>query len=162
MKIEFGMIGALPGELLQYAPTWHHGHGYMRFLPKRERRKPMQPQREMYGGFKFKDQGFEFYKHPPAEETRINKLLYDVRLSPSLVQRLMTNFDQVAKDYALTAKEREVAKCLVDIGSHPGKVSDFVPKFVEMGAHPLAALMRIHATYPAAKKFAQEKVGAKN
>jgi hypothetical protein len=116
----------------------------------------------VYGGFKFKDQGFEFYKHPPAEATRINKLLYDVRLSPSLVQRLMTNFDQVAKDYALTAKEREVARCLVDVGSHQGKVSDFVPKFVEMGAHPLAALMGIHATYPAAKKFAQEKVGVKN
>ena len=51
----FGMIGALPGELLQYTPTWHHGHGYMRFLPKRERKKPMMPQREMYGGFTFKD-----------------------------------------------------------------------------------------------------------
>ena len=54
----FGMIGALPGELLQYTPTWHHGHGYMRFLPKRERKKPMMPQREMYGGFTFKDQRF--------------------------------------------------------------------------------------------------------
>ncbi len=156
----FGMIGALPGELLQYTPTWHHGHGYMRFLPKRERKKPMLAQREMYAGFTFKDQGFEFYKHPPAEAAKINKLLYDVRLSPSLVQRVMTNLDQVAKDYGLSPKEREVAQCLVDVGSHPGKVSDLVPKFVEMGAHPLAALMGIHATYPAAKKFAQEKIGA--
>jgi hypothetical protein len=72
----------------------------------------------------------------------------------------MTNLDQVAKDYGLSPKEREVAQCLVDVGSHPGKVSDLVPKFVEMGAHPLAALMGIHATYPAAKKFAQEKIGA--
>jgi hypothetical protein len=135
-------------------------HGYMRFLPKRERKKAIMPQREMYGGFKFKDKGFEFYKHPPAEAAKINKLLYDVRLSPTLVQRVMTNLDQVAKDYGLSPKEREVAQCLVDVGSHPGKVSDLVPKFVEMGAHPLAALMGIHATYPAAKKYAQEKVGA--
>jgi hypothetical protein len=71
----------------------------------------------------------------------------------------MTNLDQVAKDYGLSPKEREVAQCLVDMGSHPGKVSDLVPRF-EMGAHPLAALMGIHATYPAAKKYAQEKVGA--
>ena len=86
----FGMIGAVPGELLQYTPTWHHGHGYMRFPAETsERKKPMLAQRELYGGFKFKDQGFEFYKHPPAEAARLNKLLYDVRLSPSLVQRIV-------------------------------------------------------------------------
>jgi hypothetical protein len=39
-------------------------------------------------------------------------------------------------------------------------VSDFVPRFVDFGVHPLLALMAIHATYPAAKKMAQEKVGA--
>jgi hypothetical protein len=48
----FGMIGAVPGELLQYTPTWHHGHGYMRFLPVQERTKPLSPQRELHGGFK--------------------------------------------------------------------------------------------------------------
>ena len=155
-----GMIGAVPGELLQYTPTWHHGHGYMRFLPRRERKKPMTPQRELYGGFKFQNKGFEFYKNPPAEAVRINKLLYDVRLSPALVRRLITNFDQVSKDYGLTAKEREVARLLIDIGSHEGKVSDFVPKLVEMGAHPLAALLAIHVTYAGVKQFEQEKVGA--
>jgi hypothetical protein len=152
----FGMIGAIPGELLQYTPTWHHGHGYMRFLPKRERKKAMMPQREMYGGFKFKDKGFEFYKHPPAEAARINKLIYDLRLSPSLVQRIMTNLDEVAKDYRLTPKEREVAQYFIDVGAYKGKVSDFVPKFVEMGAHPLAALLGMHVAYEAAKKLAPD------
>jgi len=155
----FGMIGALPGELLQYTPTWHHGHGYMRFLPKRERKKPMMPQRELYGGFKFKEQGFEFYKHPPAEAARINKLLYDLRLSPALVQRIMTNLDQVAKDYGLTPKERALAQSFIDVGTHQGKVSDLVPRFVEIGAHPLAALLGMHVAYETAKKFAKEKVG---
>jgi aromatic ring-opening dioxygenase catalytic subunit (LigB family) len=155
----FGMIGALPGELLQYTATWHHGHGYMRFLPKRERKKPMMPQRELYGGFKFKEQGFEFYKHPPAEAARINKLLYDLRLSPLLVQRIMTNLDQVANDYGLTPKERELAQSFIDVGTHQGKVSDLVPRFVQMGAHPLAALLGMHVAYETAKKFAQQKVG---
>jgi len=155
----FGMIGALPGELLQYTPTWHHGHGYMRFLPKRERKKTMMPQRELFGGFKFKEQGFEFYKHPPAEAARINKLLYDLRLSPPLVQRIMTNLDQVAKDYGLTPKERALAQSFIDVGTHQGKVSDLVPRFVDIGAHPLAALLGMHVAYETAKKFAKEKVG---
>src|SRR5215813_5275513 len=92
----FGMIGGVPGELIQYTPTWHHGHGYMRFLPVRERTKPIMPKKELYGGFKFKDQGFEFYKHPPASVTKISKLLYDARLSPTVVQRIMKDLDQVA------------------------------------------------------------------
>src|SRR5262249_40183821 len=120
---------------------------------------PMTPQRELYGGFKFQNKGYEFYKHPPAEAVRINKLIYDVRLKPALVQRLITDFDQVANDYGLTAKEREVAQLLIDVGSHEGKVSDLVPKFVEMGAHPLAALLGIHVTYAAVKKFEQESAG---
>ena len=157
----FGMIGNVPGELIQYTPTWHHGHGYMRFLPQRERVKPISPRKELHGGFKFKDQGFEFYKHPPAVASRMNKFLYDLRLSPILVQRVMTNLDQVAKDYGLTAEQRKVAQNLIDVGSIQGKVSDVVPYFVEIGVHPLMALMAVHAAYPAAKKFAQEKVGAK-
>jgi 2,3-dihydroxyphenylpropionate 1,2-dioxygenase len=155
-----GMIGGVPGELIQYTPTWHHGHGYMRFLPVRERTKPMMPKKELYGGFKFKDQGFEFYKHPPANVAKISKLLYDARLSPTLVQRIMKDLDQVAKDYGLTTDERKLAQGLIDVGAYQGKVSDFVPRFVDFGVHPLLALMAIHATYPAAKKFAQEKVGA--
>lgn len=156
----FGMIGAVPGELLQYTPTWHHGHGYMRFLPVRERVKPMMETREIYGGFKFKDEGFEFYKHPPADASKINKFLYDLRLSPSLVQRVLTNLDQVVKDYGLTAEEHKAAQGLVDVGGYAGKVSDFVPNFTNLGVHPLLALMGIHAAYPASKKAAQEKVGA--
>jgi 2,3-dihydroxyphenylpropionate 1,2-dioxygenase len=156
----FGMIGEVPGELLQYTPTWHHGHGYMRFLPRRQREKPMMERREMYGGFKFKDQGFEFYKHPPSRAAKINKFLYDTRLSPTLVHRILTNLEQVAKDYGLTAEEEKVVQSLMDLGTDTGKVSDFVPRFTDLGVHPLMALMAIHAVYPVAKKMAQEKVGA--
>jgi hypothetical protein len=152
----FGMIGALPGELLQYTPTWHHGHGYMRFLPERPRQKPMMEQKAMYGGFKFKDQGFEFYKHPPGKAAKINKFLYDARLSPTLVHRILTDVDQVAKDYSLNSEETSVARTLTDLGTYAGKVSDFVPRFTDLGVHPLMALMGIHAVYPVAKKMAQK------
>ena len=117
-------------------------------------------QLSLHGGFTFKNQGFEFYKHPPAKAAKLNKLLYDVRLSPSLVQRIVANFDQVSKDYGLTPEERTLAQNLVDVGSTKGKVSDYVPPFVEFGVHPLAALMGIHATYPTAKKAAQDKLSA--
>src|SRR5207302_10460536 len=86
-----------------------------------------------------------------------NKLLYDARLSPSLVERIVTNLDQVAQDYGLTPKERKIAQNLVDVGKAEGKVSDYVPPFVEFGVHPLMALMGVHATYPAARKAADEK-----
>src|ERR1041385_2058594 len=157
-EIEHGNID----NVLDLTPTWHHGHGYMRFLPQRERKKPMMERRELYGGFKFKNQGFEFYKHPPAKAAKINKLLYDVRLSPSLIQRLITTFDQVAADYGLTPEERQVAKNLVDVGSTKGKVSDYFPPFVEFGAHPLAVLMGVHATFPAARKAVQDKLTKTN
>jgi 2,3-dihydroxyphenylpropionate 1,2-dioxygenase len=149
----FGMIGAVPGELIQYTPTWHHGHGYMRFLPQRERKKPPLERKEMYGGFKFKDEGFEFYKHPPAQAAKLNKLLYDARLSPRLVEKIMTNLDQVAADYGLSPEQRKVAQGLIDVGGTKTLVSDYVPAFVEAGVHPLMALMGLHATYPVAKKF---------
>ena len=35
-----GAVGAVKGELVQYTPTWHHGHAMMRFLPQRERATP--------------------------------------------------------------------------------------------------------------------------
>src|SRR5262245_16360365 len=121
--------------------------------------KPMQPRREIYGGFKFKDRGFEFYKHPPAHAANINKFLYNARLSPTLVHRILTDLDKVAKDYRLSSEERKVAETLPDLGTFAGKASDFVPRLTDLAVHPLMALMGIHAIYPVAKKLAQEGVG---
>jgi hypothetical protein len=117
----------------------------------------MMERREIYGGFEFKNEGFKFYKPPRAEAAKLNKLLYDARLSPSLVEKIVTDLDRVAEDYALTPEERKIAQNLVDVGATEGKVSDYVPPFVEFGVHPLMALMGIHATYPAAKKAALER-----
>ena len=151
-----GMIGPVPGELIQYTPTWHHGHGYMRFLPQRERKTPSTQIKEEYGGFKFKNKGFEFYKHPPATAAKLNKMLFDLRLSTQLCERIVENLDVVAAEYGLSQDQRKTARGLVDVGT-THKVSEFVPPFVEMGVHPLLALMALHAIYPVAKKALQAK-----
>ena len=151
-----GMIGNVPGELIQYTPTWHHGHGYMRFLPQRERKTPVTQISEEYGGFKFKNRGFEFYKHPPAEAARLNRLLFDIRLSTKLCERVVEHLDDVCSEYGFSTEQRKVAQGLVDVGT-THKVSEYVPPFVEQGVHPLLALMGLHAIYPVAKKAFQAK-----
>src|ERR671937_364707 len=57
----FGAIGAQPGELVDYIPTWHHGLALMRFLPHRKKTESAQALGE-FGGFKFRNQGYQFYK----------------------------------------------------------------------------------------------------
>ena len=42
---------------------------------------------EQYGGFQFQNQGFQFYKHPPAEAYGLNRLLFESRHSADLRER---------------------------------------------------------------------------
>jgi len=146
-----GAIGKIPGELLQYTPTWHHGHGFIRFLPKRERQNSPLQVAERFGGFKFKNSGFEFYVHPPAASYALNRLLFDVRHDGALRQRIINNLDEVAKQYGLDALGRKGAQALIDVGSAK-VVSDFAKPLVEAGAHPLQALMSLHVIYSLSHK----------
>ena len=57
--------------------------------------------REQFGGFKFQNQGFQFYKHPPAEAYGLNKLLFESRHSAELRERIINDFDAVADEYEL-------------------------------------------------------------
>ncbi len=79
----FGVMGNAPGELLSYQPTWHHGHAVMRFLPRRKDASMPKgaPPSET---FEFKNQGYEFYKHPTPSSYKLNKLLFDLRHKPRL------------------------------------------------------------------------------
>jgi aromatic ring-opening dioxygenase catalytic subunit (LigB family) len=142
----FGAIGAVPGELLQYTPTWHHGHGYMRFLPKRERKTPILQVAKEYGGFQFKNQGFEFYKHPPAEAYPLNKLLFEMRTDDALRRRIIDNPEPVAKEYQLDAKQTKAIQALIDV-KDANVVSDYVKPLSDAGAHPLQALMALHVIF---------------
>jgi 2,3-dihydroxyphenylpropionate 1,2-dioxygenase len=150
--ILLGAIGNRPGELLQYTPTWHHGHAMMRFLPERpERKLSVTPSGEIYGGYKFKNRGFEFYKHPPASAYKLNKLLFELRHDATLRRRLLSDFDGVATDWGLSAEEKEGAKAICTVGSAT-RISDHAEPLVKAGAHPLQALMSLHAVFGESKK----------
>lgn len=146
-----GAIGNVPGELLQYTPTWHHGHGFMRFLPQRERKNPPMQVKEKFGGFKFKNEGFEFYVHPPASSYALNRLLFDVRHDGVLRARIIDNIEDVAKQYNLDATGVKGARALIDVGNAK-IVSDYAAPLVEAGAHPLQALMSLHVMFSTTHK----------
>jgi 2,3-dihydroxyphenylpropionate 1,2-dioxygenase len=139
-----GAIGRVPGELVQYTPTWHHGHAVMRFLPQRERKTRVA---EAPPAYVFKDEGgFKFYAHPPAEAYNLNKLLFDMRQDSALRRRLLTDFDRVIEEYQLSADCVDAAHALAEVGATP-KISDNAGRIVAAGAHPLHALMTLHAVH---------------
>lgn len=142
----FGAIGPQEGELIDYIPTWHHGLCMMRFKPERERKRVPRQALEQYGGFKFRHQGFQFYKHPPAEAYGLNRLLFEVRHNADLRSRILRDLDSVAREYELSAQQRSAAQSLIDVGKG-GLVSEHVPPLVEAGAHPLQALMSLHVIF---------------
>jgi 2,3-dihydroxyphenylpropionate 1,2-dioxygenase len=142
----FGAIGREEGELIDYIPTWHHGLCMMRFLPHRAKRTAAATVKEPYGGFKFQNRGFQFYKHPPAQAYGLNRLLFEVRHSAELRDRVIKNLDGVAKEYELTAEQRRAAEELINVGKG-GLVSDHVGPLVDAGAHPLQALMSLHVIF---------------
>ncbi|HLG55631.1 MAG TPA: hypothetical protein VI485_09890 [Vicinamibacterales bacterium] len=144
--VMFGAIGAMEGELIDYIPTWHHGLGMMRFLPKRARKTAPTTAGEEYGGFKFMNQGFQFYKHPPSEAYGLNKLLFESRHSAELRSRIINDFDAVCDQYELRGPQREAAREMINVGKG-GKVSDHVGPLAEAGAHPLQALMSLHVIF---------------
>jgi 2,3-dihydroxyphenylpropionate 1,2-dioxygenase len=142
----FGAIGRQEGELVDYIPTWHHGLCMMRFLPHRARKTTATTVAPQYGGFAFQNQGFQFYKHPPAEAYGLNRLLFEVRHSADLRSRIIADLDSVAHEYDLNAQQRRAAESLINVGKG-GLVSEHVPPLVEAGAHPLQALMSLHVIY---------------
>ncbi len=139
----FGAIGRQPGELLQYTPTWHHGHAMVLFIPERDKAasslKKVSP-------YEFKNAGFEFYAHPDAAAYKLNKLLYEVRTEAAMRARVIDDFDGVAAEWGLTSEEKTASQALLDV-KQAGSVSDFCRPLVKAGVHPLQALMALHVIY---------------
>jgi hypothetical protein len=123
----------------------------MRFLPAAAKHAAAAKTMEQYGGFKFRNQGFQFYKHPPAEAYGLNRLLFEVRHSGDLRSRVIANLDAVAREYDLNPQQRRAAEELISVGKG-GLVSDHVGPLVEAGAHPLQALMSLHVIFSMAHK----------
>ena len=143
--VMFGAIGAHKGELIDYIPTWHHGLCMMRFMPERAH-EGARLSLDVKSDWNFKNQGFLFYKHPPAEGYGLNKLLFESRHSAELRKRIIDDLEGVAKEYELHGKQRVAAEEMVNVGKG-GKVSDHVGPLVEAGAHPLQALMALHVIF---------------
>jgi 2,3-dihydroxyphenylpropionate 1,2-dioxygenase len=153
--VMFGAIGPQEGELIDYIPTWHHGLCMMRFLPHRQRKQAPTKAAELYGGFKFQNQGFQFYKHPPAEAYGLNKLLFESRHSADLRRRILTDFEAVADEYELRGVQRKAAEELINVGKG-GLVSEHVGPLAEAGAHPLQALMSLHVIFSTSHQRGQQ------
>src|SRR5215471_4922611 len=133
----FGALGNVPGELLTYQPTWHHGHAVMRFIPNR-RQGP--PPGDVPAPYKFTQGGFEFYKAPPSSSYSLNKVLYDLRHHQDLRLRFLKNPMAIAAEYKLNPQESKALALITDenidvlrsLKPHP---------LVDAGAHPLGMLM---------------------
>jgi AmmeMemoRadiSam system protein B len=151
-SIMFGAIGNVPGELVQYTPTWHHGHAMMRFLPARPRAAALA---EAPPKYQFKNQGFEFYKHPPASAYKLNKMLFEVRHDSNLRRRILNNLDEVAAEWGLSEPEKEATRALATVGQTK-KISDNAAVIIAAGAHPLQALMTLHAVHGEMKRLQRE------
>jgi 2,3-dihydroxyphenylpropionate 1,2-dioxygenase len=149
--VMFGAIGSQEGELIDYIPTWHHGLGMMRFLPHRGRMTSSAKGLAEFGGFKFKNEGFQFYKHPPAEAYGLNKLLFESRHSAELRERIVNDLDSVAREYDLHGTQRAAAESMINVGKG-GLVSDHVGPLAAAGAHPLQALMALHVIFSTTHK----------
>jgi 2,3-dihydroxyphenylpropionate 1,2-dioxygenase len=157
--VMFGAIGKQEGELIDYIPTWHHGLCMMRFLPHRKRSTPPMSAGEEFGGFKFKNEGFQFYKHPPSEAYGLNKLLFESRHSAELRNRIVNDFDKVADEYDLHGQQRTAALSMINVGKG-GLVSEHVGPLAEAGAHPLQALMSLHVIFSTTHKRGQAAMEA--
>ena len=158
--VMFGAIGQVPGELIDYLPTWHHGLGMMRFLPQRPHAASAPKVDAEYGGFKFRNAGFQFYKHPPAEAYGLNKLMFESRHSAALRDRILDDFDNVANEYGLQGQQRQAARAMIDVAKGP-LVSDHVKPLADAGAHPLQALMSLHVIYSTTHKARKAEMAGK-
>jgi 2,3-dihydroxyphenylpropionate 1,2-dioxygenase len=133
----FGAIGNVPGELITYQPTWHHGHAVMRFLPNK-RKGP--PTGDIPPAYNFTQGGFEFYKHPKPSSYALNKVLYELRLSSDLRKRFFKDTQAVAKEYGLNPKESAALETIKD--ENIDSLRSLKPHpLVDAGAHALGMLM---------------------
>ncbi len=143
-----GAIGEQHMEVLSYQETAHHGHAVVRFHAGR---KPnAAPPQEPYP---FHNHPYRFYVHPPVAVFHLNKLLYDSRYKPLLRQRMFEELDRVMKEYDLSPRESLALKAVFEFPhldtDRPARDAEPI---VEIGAHPIGALMAVHVLQQQARK----------
>ncbi|MBV8847922.1 MAG: hypothetical protein JO307_34340 [Bryobacterales bacterium] len=134
-----GARGPQHMELLSYQPTAHHGHAVAIFHPGAPTGAP-EP-----SPYRFENHPFAFYTHPPIASYRLNKLLYDSRWKRELRLRMLQDVTLVGEEYALTPAEIDVLKrvCTFPHNGTDKPALDAEP-LVNLGAHPVGALMAVH------------------
>ena len=152
-----GAVGEQHMELLSYQETSHHGHAVVRFHPgpKPNAEPPQAP-------YAFHNHPYRFYVHPPVAVYKLNSLLYDSRYKPSLRDRMFEDLEGVIKDYELTRKEADAIRRVFTFQfldtDRPARDADAA---VEIGAHPVGALMAVYVLQQQARKRrVPELVGA--
>jgi 2,3-dihydroxyphenylpropionate 1,2-dioxygenase len=135
-----GAIGEQHMELLSYQPTSHHGHAVVQFHPGPKAGPAAEP-----AHYEFHNEPFHFYNHPAVSAYKLNKLLYESRFRPQLRLRMLLDAACVGAEYGLKHKEIEVLTkvCKLENNGTDRPARDADP-LVEIGAHPIGALMAIH------------------
>jgi len=143
-----GAVGQQHLELLSYQPTSHHGHAVVRFLPGEK------PNADPPAPYTFHNHPYHFYNHPPLTAYKLNKVLYDLRFKPSLRLRAFQDIAAVAADYGLNAQQAAALRETFEfkhIGTDkPGQDAD---PLVNVGAHPIGALMAVHGLQQEKRKL---------
>lgn len=143
-----GAIGEQHMELFSYQETAHHGHAVAQFHfgPKPNAEPPQAP-------YQFHNHPYRFYVHPPVEVYRLNQLLYDSRHKPALRVRMFEELETVMKEYALTPKESSALTAVFQFPHlHDARPARDAEPVVQIGAHPVGALMAIHVLQQMARK----------
>ena len=138
--IALGAVGEQHMELLSYQPTSHHGHAVVYFHPG-----PKPGAIAPAESYQFHNEPFHFYNHPAVSAYKLNKLLYDSRFKPKMRLRMLTDAASVGAEYGLLPNEIEalVKVCKLEY-SHTDRTARDADPLVEIGAHPIGALMAIH------------------
>ena len=85
--VMFGAIGAsIEGELIDYIPTWHHGLGMMRFLPKRAANERADQGRRAVRRLQVRQPGLHVLQAPALRGVRAQQAAVRVAAQPGSAQ----------------------------------------------------------------------------
>lgn len=127
----FGAIGDRPAEVLTYQPTWHHGLAVVNF-PLAEPIRQAPPEPPLPAAIDRGQGGYQYYRPPTPESYNLNRLLYSLRMDPSVRKRLVQDLDAVAGDFQLRPEEVAALKTLEPL------------EVAKVGGHPIAAWVAVH------------------
>ena len=126
--VMLGAIGALPGRMTSFQQLPHHDHGVVQFLPTLDEPPSETSEVPLYGGHRFEQTDYRYYRFPDPASFGLNKVLHRLAVDAAFRGRFVTDLSGALDEAALSADGRSVAS-----------EADF-PALGLPGAHPLLAL----------------------